>query len=394
MGETQSNPHPRASLSLVTRAEHANAFGTVHGGVILRLADEAGALAALHHAIGKVITTAAVDSFAFLGPVQVAERLEAVGQLTYAGRTSLEVRVVVYSEPFATFERRKIGEGYLVYVVLDREGKPTPVDALPRKRRPTASVTRRPAHVRPYGSPAARRRAVEKRHRPEPNHAPSTLDDRRGNPLDRRPGHRRRAERVTIKGIDRDLGETPMAVKLDGTLPQGDYTLTREGEKSGRLASVIGEGEASYLVLVLDRLKAGRTRELYAGSRRRPGAEDRVRIVPQGESLRINVGGKHLATYRDRPRPQADPLSADRADRGGPDAGRIRWKGRGGGQGPSPSAFVLVHPRQGQRRRLLVRAAGPRHDPQTSRKVLDGARREYHPHDRRLGRPRWEGRLQ
>ena len=122
---------PRASLALITRAEHTNAFGTVHGGVILRLADECGALAALHHAVGKVITTAAVDSFAFLATVRVAERLEAVAKLTYVGRTSLEAKVDVFSEPFSTFTRRKIGEGYFLYVALDAEGRPTPVDPLP-----------------------------------------------------------------------------------------------------------------------------------------------------------------------------------------------------------------------------------------------------------------------
>ncbi len=120
----------RSSLSLITRAEHANAFGTVHGGVVLRLADEAGALAALRHATGRVITTAAVDAFAFLSPVQVAERLEAVAELTYVGRTSLEAQILVYSEPLSNFVRRKIAEGHMLYVAVDGEGRPVPVSPL------------------------------------------------------------------------------------------------------------------------------------------------------------------------------------------------------------------------------------------------------------------------
>lgn len=126
------DPSPRASLSLITRHEHGNAFGTVHGGVILRLADECGALAALHHAPrGLVITTAAVDSFTFLSPIRFAERLEALAELTYVGKTSLEAHVRVYSEPFASFDRRKVAEGYFLYVAVDGEGKPTPVPPLP-----------------------------------------------------------------------------------------------------------------------------------------------------------------------------------------------------------------------------------------------------------------------
>ena len=141
---------PRASLSLITRAEHANAFGTVHGGVVLRLADECGALAALHHARGLVITTAAVDAFSFLSPIQIAERLEALAELTYVGRTSLEARVEVFSEPFADFKRRKVAEGYLVYVAIDREGRPTQVAPLPSEteadRRRDEAARARHAH--------------------------------------------------------------------------------------------------------------------------------------------------------------------------------------------------------------------------------------------------------
>jgi len=98
--------------------------------VVLRLADEAGALAALQHARGRVITTAAVDSFAFLGPIQIAERLEAVAVLTYVGRTSLEAHISVYSEPLSDFVRRKVAEGHMLYVAIDGEGRPTPVAPL------------------------------------------------------------------------------------------------------------------------------------------------------------------------------------------------------------------------------------------------------------------------
>ena len=120
----------RASLAMLTRTEHTNAFGTVHGGVLLRLADEAGSLAALRHAPGRVVTTAALDSMTFLGPVQVGERLEAIAELTHAGRTSMEVRMELFAEPMMTFERRRVAVGFGIWVALDASGKPTPVPQL------------------------------------------------------------------------------------------------------------------------------------------------------------------------------------------------------------------------------------------------------------------------
>ena len=51
----------RMSLAIITDPGQANAFGTLHGGVLLRLADECGAIVALRHAGGGGITTAAID---------------------------------------------------------------------------------------------------------------------------------------------------------------------------------------------------------------------------------------------------------------------------------------------------------------------------------------------
>ena len=120
----------RVSLAIITDPGQANAFGTVHGGVVLRLADECGAAAALRHAGGHTITTAAIDSMTFLSPVHVGERVELVAEVTHVGRTSIEARIEVYAEPMARAEKRNVGVGYGVYVALDEEGKPCPVPPL------------------------------------------------------------------------------------------------------------------------------------------------------------------------------------------------------------------------------------------------------------------------
>jgi uncharacterized protein (TIGR00369 family) len=121
----------RVSLAIITDPGQANPFGSIHGGVILRLADECGATAALRHAGGGVITTAAIDQMTFLSPVHVGERVELVAEVTHVGRTSIEARIEVFAEPQATAERRRVAVGYGLFVALDPQtGRPRPVPPL------------------------------------------------------------------------------------------------------------------------------------------------------------------------------------------------------------------------------------------------------------------------
>ncbi len=113
----------RVSLSIIIMPGQANPYGTLHGGVLLRLADECGAIAALRHVGRGQITTAAMDSLTFLGPVFVGERVELSAEVTRAGRTSVESRIDIYAEPLEKADRRKVGVGYSLYVALDDQGK-------------------------------------------------------------------------------------------------------------------------------------------------------------------------------------------------------------------------------------------------------------------------------
>ena len=113
----------RVSLSIITVPGQANPYGTLHGGVMLRMADECGAISALRHVGQGQITTAAIDSMTFLSPVYVGERVEIVAEVTHVGRTSIETQIEIYAEALAKPERRKVGSGYALYVALDDRGK-------------------------------------------------------------------------------------------------------------------------------------------------------------------------------------------------------------------------------------------------------------------------------
>jgi uncharacterized protein (TIGR00369 family) len=119
----------RVTLSQLMHPEHANLLGNVHGGWIMKLVDEAGALACMRHAQRKVVTVA-IDSMVFRQPIRLGDLVIINAEVSYAGRTSMEAEVQVVAENPITGERTHTNTAYLVYVALDDVGRPTSVPQL------------------------------------------------------------------------------------------------------------------------------------------------------------------------------------------------------------------------------------------------------------------------
>lgn len=119
----------RIQLAQLMMPEHANNHGHVHGGWIMKLADEAGALASTRHA-GHRTVTVAIDQMIFRHPIRIGDLVILDAQVTYAGRTSMEVEVDVTAENPITGERTRTNTAYFVYVALGEDRKPTPVPPL------------------------------------------------------------------------------------------------------------------------------------------------------------------------------------------------------------------------------------------------------------------------
>lgn len=128
-----STPKPisvsRVTLSQLMHPEHANLLGNVHGGWIMKLVDEAGALACMRHAQRKVVTVA-IDSMTFRQPIKIGDLVILKAEVSFTGRTSMEAEVQVLAENPITGEQTHTNNAYLVYVALDDEGKPTNVPPL------------------------------------------------------------------------------------------------------------------------------------------------------------------------------------------------------------------------------------------------------------------------
>jgi len=116
----------RISIAQLMQPEHANNLGNVHGGWIMKLADEAGALACMRHAQRRVVTVA-IDSMVFSNPIKIGELVLLTAEVTYTGHTSMEAEVQVEAENPITGERTRTNNAYLVYVALDDNGNPVAV---------------------------------------------------------------------------------------------------------------------------------------------------------------------------------------------------------------------------------------------------------------------------
>src|SRR5215212_2064371 len=119
----------RITLSQLMHPEHANLLGNVHGGWIMKLVDEAGALACMRHAQRKVVTVA-IDSMVFKQPIRIGDLVIINAEVSYTGRTSMEAEVEVLAENPISGEQTHTNTAYLVYVALDDFGRPTTVPPL------------------------------------------------------------------------------------------------------------------------------------------------------------------------------------------------------------------------------------------------------------------------
>jgi acyl-CoA hydrolase len=125
----------------------ANSAGFVHGGTVMKLCDDAAAVAAIKHSRSRVVT-AGMDRMTFLEPVEIGELLTLKAAVNAVWRTSMEVGVRVEAERPRTGQVRHTSTAYLTFVALDEDGRPIEVPPLvtagaAERRREREAQTRR-----------------------------------------------------------------------------------------------------------------------------------------------------------------------------------------------------------------------------------------------------------
>ncbi|HYN20611.1 MAG TPA: hotdog domain-containing protein [Thermoanaerobaculia bacterium] len=115
------------AIRIILMPKDTNALGTIFGGIILSHIDLAGAVEAHRHVTGRLVTVA-MREVVFHAPVFVGDLVSFYTETVKLGRTSITVRVVVEVERTRGAGRVKVTEAEVVYVHVDQNNKPVPLD--------------------------------------------------------------------------------------------------------------------------------------------------------------------------------------------------------------------------------------------------------------------------
>jgi acyl-CoA hydrolase len=135
-------------LSQIMDHRDTNLMGTVHGGVLTRLADSIAGVVTARHSGGPTVTVA-FDEMVFLVPVHVGDVLHLDARVNWAGTSSMEAGVRLVADRWdESAPPVHVASAYVVLVAVDGEGRPRSVPPL---------LPHTPDDVRRFGEAEIRR---------------------------------------------------------------------------------------------------------------------------------------------------------------------------------------------------------------------------------------------
>jgi len=106
-----------------------NNYDTAHGGIVMKLMDEVGAMAAMRFA-GEPCVTASVDALDFKRPIPRGDIAVVTAWVFDAGDTSVRVRLTAEREDPLIGECELTSESTFTFVAIDEDGRPVSVPEL------------------------------------------------------------------------------------------------------------------------------------------------------------------------------------------------------------------------------------------------------------------------
>ncbi|WP_375455551.1 acyl-CoA thioesterase [uncultured Methylobacterium sp.] len=116
-----------------------NANGDIFGGWVLSQMDQAGGIAGVDRAAGRVVTVA-LDAMTFIRPVRIGDVLCVYTRIGRVGRTSMKIEVEAWARRFRTQVREKVTSATFTFVAIDDDGRPRAVPQISPV--PEGSLTR------------------------------------------------------------------------------------------------------------------------------------------------------------------------------------------------------------------------------------------------------------
>ena len=121
-------------MKVIPMPADSNANGDIFGGWVLSHMDQAGGIAAVERAHGRVVTIA-VDAMTFIRPVKVGDVLCVYTAVDHVGRTSLKIHIEAWAQRFRTHHREKVTDATFTFVAICDDGRPRPVNKFPETRK-------------------------------------------------------------------------------------------------------------------------------------------------------------------------------------------------------------------------------------------------------------------
>lgn len=122
---SKSVAESRTEQSHLIMPRDANGYNRLFGGQLMEWIDIVAGIVARRHCETN-ITTASIDNLQFKAPAHINDMVVLMGQVTYVGTTSMEVRVQTFVEDMHGM-RKLINRAYVVMVALDDQERPVQV---------------------------------------------------------------------------------------------------------------------------------------------------------------------------------------------------------------------------------------------------------------------------
>lgn len=130
MQEFRTPAQTTVSTIRIVSPEHLNPNQILFGGYLMCWVDEIAFACARKFSGRNTCVTVNIDSISFRTPIKMNEQILLTAQVVDAGRSSMEIEVLVAKEDPATGQTDQTNSAYLTFVCLDEKGKPTSVPLL------------------------------------------------------------------------------------------------------------------------------------------------------------------------------------------------------------------------------------------------------------------------
>ncbi len=127
-GDDGNEPRGELTVRTIAMPADTNANGDIFGGWVLSQMDQAGGIAGVERARGRVVTIA-VEAMTFIRPVRVGDVLCVYTEIESVGRTSMKIHIEAWARRFQSDLREKVTDATFTFVAIDDEGRPRPIPA-------------------------------------------------------------------------------------------------------------------------------------------------------------------------------------------------------------------------------------------------------------------------